>query len=76
MTAARSALDVTELDLTLPDPHTIRQRRSRPATGSADRLVVSATQVRGRPIGVAIANDGSLFVTEDGNGTIWRISHR
>jgi glucose/arabinose dehydrogenase len=38
--------------------------------------VVSATQVRGRPIGVAIANDGSLFVTEDGNGTIWRISHR
>jgi glucose/arabinose dehydrogenase len=39
-------------------------------------FVVSATQVWGRPVGVAVANDGSLFVTEDGNGTIWRISHR
>jgi glucose/arabinose dehydrogenase len=25
--------------------------------------------------GVAVANDGSLFVTEDGNGTIWRVSY-
>jgi glucose/arabinose dehydrogenase len=25
-------------------------------------------------VGVAVARDGSLFVTEDGNGTIWRIS--
>ena len=39
-------------------------------------FVVSATQVWGRPVGVAVANDGSLFVTEDGNGTIWRISRR
>jgi glucose/arabinose dehydrogenase len=39
-------------------------------------FVVSESQVRGRPVGVAIANDGSLFVTEDGNGTIWRVTHR
>jgi glucose/arabinose dehydrogenase len=38
-------------------------------------FVVSDTQVWGRPVGVAVAKDGSLFVTEDGNGTIWRISH-
>jgi glucose/arabinose dehydrogenase len=30
----------------------------------------------GRPVGVTVAKDGSLFVTEDGNGTIWRVSRR
>jgi glucose/arabinose dehydrogenase len=39
-------------------------------------FVVSDTQMWGRPVGVAVANDGSLFVTEDGNGTIWRVSYR
>jgi glucose/arabinose dehydrogenase len=39
-------------------------------------FVVSDTQVWGRPVGVAIANDGSLFVTEDGSGTIWRVTYR
>jgi glucose/arabinose dehydrogenase len=39
-------------------------------------FVVSESQVWGRPVGVAIANDGSLFVTEDGNGTIWRVTRR
>jgi len=39
-------------------------------------FVVSDSQVWGRPVGVAVANDGSLFVTEDGNGTIWRVSYR
>jgi glucose/arabinose dehydrogenase len=39
-------------------------------------FVVSDTQVWGRPVGVAVANDGSLFVTEDGNGTIWRITYQ
>jgi glucose/arabinose dehydrogenase len=29
-------------------------------------LVVSDTQVWGRPVGVAVAKDGSMFVTEDG----------
>jgi glucose/arabinose dehydrogenase len=27
-----------------------------------------------RPVGVAVAHDGALFVGEDGNGTIWRIT--
>jgi glucose/arabinose dehydrogenase len=30
--------------------------------------------VWGRPVGVAVAHDGALLVTEDGNGTIWRVS--
>ena len=32
--------------------------------------------VWGRPVGVAVAHDGSLLVSEDGNGTIWRVSYR
>jgi len=37
-------------------------------------FVVSARQVWGRPVGVAVAKDGSLIVTEDGSGTIWRVT--
>jgi glucose/arabinose dehydrogenase len=37
-------------------------------------FVTADAQVWGRPVGVAIAKDGSLLVTEDGNGTIWRVS--
>ena len=32
--------------------------------------------VWGRPVGVAVAHDGALFVSEDGNGSIWRVSYR
>jgi glucose/arabinose dehydrogenase len=39
-------------------------------------LVISDKQVWGRPVGVAVAKDGSLFVTEDGNGTIWRVTYQ
>ena len=38
-------------------------------------FVLSDDDVWGRPVGVAVAKDGALFVTEDGNGTIWRITH-
>jgi glucose/arabinose dehydrogenase len=38
-------------------------------------FVVSADRVWGRPVGVTVGKDGSLFVTEDGSGTIWRVSH-
>jgi len=31
-------------------------------------------QVWGRPVGVTVAPDGSLLVTEDGNGAIWRVA--
>jgi glucose/arabinose dehydrogenase len=38
-------------------------------------FVVSDKEVWGRPVGLTVAKDGSLFLTEDGNGTIWRITH-
>lgn len=38
-------------------------------------FVASAGDVWGRPVGVTVANDGSLIVTDDGNGTVWRVSH-
>ena len=38
-------------------------------------FAISADRVWGRPVGVAVAKDGSLIVSEDGNGTIWRISY-
>jgi len=38
-------------------------------------FVLSDKQVWGRPVGVTVARDGSLFVTDDGSGTIWRISY-
>ena len=38
-------------------------------------LVTSGGDVWGRPVGVAVAKDGALIVTEDGNGTIWRVTH-
>jgi hypothetical protein len=39
-------------------------------------FVLSDGQVWGRPVGVAVAKDGSLIVTEDGNGTLWRVAYR
>jgi glucose/arabinose dehydrogenase len=38
-------------------------------------FVVDDTRVWGRPVDVAVASDGSLLVSEDGNGTIWRVFH-
>jgi len=38
-------------------------------------FVIDDSDVWGRPVGVAVAHDGALLVTEDGNGTIWRVSH-
>ncbi|WP_181183003.1 sorbosone dehydrogenase family protein [Mesorhizobium sp. B3-2-1] len=38
-------------------------------------FVVSNGEVWGRPVGVAVAKDGALIVTEDGNGTIWRVTY-
>ena len=38
-------------------------------------FVVGDDAVWARPVGVAVARDGSLFVSEDGNGTVWRISY-
>jgi glucose/arabinose dehydrogenase len=38
-------------------------------------FVVDDHSVWGRPVGVAVAHDGALLMTEDGNGTLWRISY-
>jgi glucose/arabinose dehydrogenase len=38
-------------------------------------FVVDDDDVWGRPVGVAVAHDGALLVTEDANGTVWRITH-
>ena len=38
-------------------------------------FVTADGQVWGRPVGVAIAPDGSLMVTDDGSNSIWRVSY-
>jgi glucose/arabinose dehydrogenase len=40
----------------------------------ATGFVISDSEVWGRPVGVAVARDGALLISEDSNGTIWRIS--
>ena len=37
-------------------------------------FVVDADNVWGRPVGVAVSPDGALFVSEDGSGTIWKVT--
>ena len=38
-------------------------------------FVVDDGRVWGRPVGVTVARDGALLVTEDANDTLWRISY-
>lgn len=38
-------------------------------------FVAGDASVWGRPVGVAVARDGALLLSEDGNGAVWRISH-
>ena len=38
-------------------------------------FVISDSEVWGRPVGVAVAHDGALLISEDGSGTIWRVTH-
>jgi glucose/arabinose dehydrogenase len=38
-------------------------------------FVLPNGDVWGRPVGVAVANDGSLMVTDDGSKSIWRVSY-
>ena len=39
-------------------------------------FVTTGGDVWGRPVGVAVAPDGSLLVTDDGGNCIWRVSYR
>jgi glucose/arabinose dehydrogenase len=49
------------------------------ATGAYEDFLTGFTtadgHVWGRPVGVTVANDGSLFVTDDGSGSIWHVSY-
>jgi len=38
-------------------------------------FVINNSEVWGRPVGVTVTRDGALLVSEDGNGTVWRITH-
>lgn len=38
-------------------------------------FVTADGKVWGRPVGVAVGNDGSLFVSDDGSKSIWRITY-
>ncbi|HXR85690.1 MAG TPA: sorbosone dehydrogenase, partial [Stellaceae bacterium] len=38
-------------------------------------FVNADANVWGRPVGVAVAPDGSLLMSDDGTGTIWQISY-
>jgi glucose/arabinose dehydrogenase/cytochrome c2 len=38
-------------------------------------FVIDNRSVWGRPVGVAVAKDGALLVTDDGGGIVWRVSY-
>jgi hypothetical protein len=38
-------------------------------------FVIDDSHVWGRPVGVTVARDGALLVTDDANGTLWRVSY-
>src|SRR5579863_6353660 len=38
-------------------------------------FVTDDGKVWGRPVGIAVAKDGSLLISDDGSGSIWRISY-
>ena len=38
-------------------------------------FVTSEADVWGRPVGVAVGRDGSLYVSDDGGEVIWRVTH-
>jgi glucose/arabinose dehydrogenase len=39
-------------------------------------FVTSDGRVWGRPVGITVAKDGSLLISEDGDKTIWRVSYK
>jgi glucose/arabinose dehydrogenase len=38
-------------------------------------FVTPEGNVWGRPVGVTVARDGALIVTDDGSGTVWRVQY-
>ncbi len=39
-------------------------------------FVTENGDVWGRPVGVAVAKDGAMMVTDDGSGTVWRVAYK
>ena len=68
------------IDLVAMKAHTYKPDGDGKPTGEYEDFVtgfvVSDTEVWGRPVGVTVAKDGALLVSEDGNGTIWRVSRK
>ena len=56
---------------------TLDERRARPANTrtSSPASWSTTTSVWGRPVGVAVAHDGALLVTDDGGGMLWRVTY-
>ncbi len=55
----------------------VGMKDGKPRGGYEDFLtgfVIDEDRVWGRPVGVTVAGDGSILVSDDGNDTIWRIS--
>jgi glucose/arabinose dehydrogenase len=40
-----------------------------------DGFVTADGQVWGRPVGVTVGKDGSLFVTDDGSRSVWHVTY-
>lgn len=38
-------------------------------------FVVNDADVWGRPVGVTVANDGALVITDDGSNSVWRVTY-
>jgi glucose/arabinose dehydrogenase len=56
----------------------IAVRDGKPVGGYEDFMVGFVTKegnVWGRPVGVVVAGDGALLVSDDGSGTVWRITY-
>ncbi len=56
----------------------LRMKDGEPTGGYDDFMtgfVANDVDVWGRPVGIAVAKDGALLVSEDGNGTVWRITY-
>jgi glucose/arabinose dehydrogenase len=37
--------------------------------------VLADGNVWGRPVGITVASDGSLLVSDDGSNSVWRVSY-
>ncbi len=57
----------------------VQMKDGRPTGAYEDFMTGFVTgdgQVWGRPVGVAVAADGGLLMSDDGSGTVWRIAYR